>query len=106
MEEQTVQTRPVKEKDPRITLPLETLRNISLFEGLNDEQLSCDIVGELKEYHRGEIMWQEGDPARQFVVVLEGTLQIYRIVRGQRLLINKFTPGMTGGEVPLLAGTP
>ncbi|PSR57052.1 hypothetical protein AHMF7605_27990 [Adhaeribacter arboris] len=106
MEEQTVQTRSVREKDPRISLPLETLRNISLFEGLSNEQLSCDIIGEIKEYRRGEIMWQEGDPARQFVVVLEGTIQIYRIVRGQRLLINKFTPGMTGGEVPLLAGTP
>ncbi|MDQ3290335.1 MAG: ATP-binding protein [Bacteroidota bacterium] len=106
MEEQTVQIRPVEEKDPRITLPLEILRHISLFEGLSNEQLSCDVVGEIKEYRKGEIMWQEGDPARLFVVVLEGTLQIYRIVRGQRLLINRFTPGMTGGEVPLLAGTP
>lgn len=92
--------------DKRVALPLETLRNVALFAGLSDEQLNCDIIGETKEYPSGSMMWQEGDPARQFVVVLEGTLQIYRIVRGQRLLINKFTPGMTGGEVPLLAGTP
>jgi signal transduction histidine kinase len=51
-------------------------------------------------------MWQEGDEAKYFMVVLEGTFQIYRIIKGQRLFITNFTEGMTGGELPLLAGTP
>jgi signal transduction histidine kinase len=87
-------------------MKLKQLENIELFADLSEEELLCDIHGEMVEYKAGEQMWLEGDEARFFVVVLEGTFQIYRIIKGQRLFISTFTKGMTGGELPLLAGTP
>jgi signal transduction histidine kinase len=87
-------------------MKLKQLENIDLFADLSEEELLCDIQGETVAYKAGEQMWQEGDEARYFMIVLEGTFQIYRIIKGQRLFISNFTQGMTGGELPLLAGTP
>lgn len=87
-------------------MKLKQLENIDLFADLSEEELLCDIHGEMVEYKAGEQMWLEGDEAKYFMVVLEGTFQIYRIIKGQRLFISTFTKGMTGGELPLLAGTP
>lgn len=87
-------------------MKLKQLENIDLFADLSEEELLCDIQGETIEYKAGEQMWLEGEEAKFFMVVLEGTFQIYRIIKGQRLFISNFTKGMTGGELPLLAGTP
>jgi Signal transduction histidine kinase len=81
------------------------LKNINLFSELSEEEMSCEINGDVIELKQGEILFNEGDEARHFFVVLEGTIQAYRIINGQRLPITNFTKGMTGGEVPLLAGT-
>ncbi|QHT70314.1 cyclic nucleotide-binding domain-containing protein [Rhodocytophaga rosea] len=85
---------------------LKELEEIELFADLEEEELMCDIWGETVTYKAGQQMWQEGDEARYFMAVLEGTFQIYRIIKGQHLFINTFTKGMTGGELALLAGTP
>jgi signal transduction histidine kinase len=87
-------------------MKLKELEEIELFADLEEEELMCDIWGETVAYKAGELMWQEGDEARYFMAVLEGTFQIYRIIKGQHLYINTFTKGMTGGELALLAGTP
>jgi signal transduction histidine kinase len=87
-------------------MKLKQLENIDLFADLSEQDLMCDIQGEIIEFKAGEVMWQEGDEAKYFMIVLEGTFQIYRIIKGQRLFISNFTEGMTGGELPLLAGTP
>lgn len=87
-------------------MKLKKLEFIELFSDLDEKDLSCDICGETVDYPAGQVMWQEGDEARYFMAVLEGTFQVYRIIKGQRLFISNFTKGMTGGELPLLAGTP
>jgi signal transduction histidine kinase len=87
-------------------MQLKELENIDLFSDLDEDQLSCDIHGETVDYKAGELMWQEGDEAKYFMLVLDGTFQVYRIIKGQRLFINNFYKGMSGGELPLLAGTP
>jgi signal transduction histidine kinase len=83
-----------------------TLQSIDLFADLSEDELRCDVTGETVFYPQGETMWHEGDPARYFMIVLEGSFEIYRIIKGRRLFISRFTAGMTGGELPLLAGTP
>lgn len=88
------------------TVKLSELEGIDLFANLGEDEMRCDIDGEIVSYPAGEIMWREGDEARYFMVVMEGTFQVYRIIRGQRLFISNFYKGMTGGELPLLAGTP
>lgn len=87
-------------------MKLNELKEISLFSDLSEEELSCDISGETVVFTKGDIMWQEGDEARHFMVVLEGSFQIYRLIKGERLYLTDFHKGMTGGELPLLAGTP
>jgi signal transduction histidine kinase len=87
-------------------MKLKQLEKIELFADLSEEELLCDIHGETIEFKSGEQMWEEGDEAKYFMIVLEGSFQIYRIIKGQRLFISNFTKGMTGGELPLLAGTP
>jgi signal transduction histidine kinase len=87
-------------------MKLKQLEKIELFADLSEEELLCDIHGETIEFKAGEQMWEEGDEAKYFMIVLEGSFQIYRIIKGQRLFISNFTKGMTGGELPLLAGTP
>jgi CRP-like cAMP-binding protein len=81
-------------------------KDVELFSGLSKKEISCEINGDVVELKQGEVLFNEGDEARHFYVVLEGTLQAYRIMNGQKLPITNFTKGMTGGEVPLLAGTP
>ncbi len=87
-------------------MTLHDLTDIELFTGLGEEDLSCDIEGAYAEYKAGEIMWREGDEAKFFMLVLEGEFEIFRTIKGQRLYISTFKKGMTGGELPLLAGTP
>ncbi len=81
-------------------------KDVELFSGLSKEEISCEINGDVIELKQGEVIFNEGDKARHFYVVLEGAIQAYRIINGQKLPITNFTKGMTGGEVPLLAGTP
>jgi signal transduction histidine kinase len=85
---------------------LKEFKEIELFTGLDDDEMSCDIEGEYITYQAGELMWQEGDEARYFMIILEGTFEIYRVIKGQKLHISLFQKGMTGGELALLAGTP
>jgi signal transduction histidine kinase len=80
-------------------------KNVDLFTELSEEEMSCEINGDLIELKQGEILFNEGEEAHHFYVVLQGTIQTYRIINGQKLPFTNFTKGMTGGEVPLLSGT-
>jgi signal transduction histidine kinase len=85
---------------------IKELKDIDLFSGVSDEELEEDVKGVMVELKKGDHLFYEGDSARSFYVFLDGTLEIYRIIKGEKLEIGHFTKGMTGGEVPLLSGTP
>lgn len=85
---------------------LNDVKDIDLFADLTDEQFHVEVKGEVITLKEGEALFYEGDAARNFYVVLEGTLEVYRMIKGQKVVITTFTNGMTGGEVPLLSGTP
>ncbi len=87
-------------------MTIEEIANIEIFEGLSRDEISCSIGGETRVFSKGAHVFHEGDPVDGFFIILEGTLQVYRTIRGERVVISDFTPGMTGGEVPLLSGTP
>jgi CRP-like cAMP-binding protein len=80
------------------------LKDIDLFSEITDEELDEDVKGVIVELKKGEHLFCEGDHARRFYIFLEGTLEIYRIIKGEKLQIGQFTKGMSGGEVPLLSG--
>jgi signal transduction histidine kinase len=87
-------------------MTLQDLGEIALFADLDEGELACEIEGETVYYPAGEVMWREGDPANAFMLVLDGEFEIYRIIKGEKLHISLFKKGMSGGEMPLLAGTP
>jgi signal transduction histidine kinase len=84
---------------------IKELKDIDLFSDTTDEELDEDVKGAMVELKKGDHLFHEGDCARSFYIFLDGTLEIYRIIRGEKLSIGYFTKGMSGGEVPLLSGT-
>ncbi|MCX7595020.1 MAG: cyclic nucleotide-binding domain-containing protein [Fischerella sp.] len=84
---------------------LKTLRHISLFKELTEEQLQCLPQGMDIWLNPGEILFNQGDPPEYFYIVFEGAIQIYREVGNQELILATYDTGTFFGEVPLLAGT-
>ena len=85
---------------------LSDLKDIDLFSDLTEDQMAQDIVGELIELKHGEVLFNEGEAAQCIFIILDGTLEVYRNINGQKLIINTFSKGMSFGEVPLLSGSP
>lgn len=74
------------EKDER--LELEQLRTLFLFESLDEEKLGyVHEHGRVKRLPAGADVYLEGEPARCFHVLLEGTVSLTRLVRGDRIEI-------------------
>lgn len=84
---------------------IKELKDVDLFSDITDEELDEDVRGVLVELKKGDHLFTEGDNARSFFIFLEGTLEIYRVIKGEKLQIGHFTKGMSGGEVPLLSGS-
>lgn len=82
------------------------LKSIDLFAQVEENEFEKEIKGELVVYKEGEHLFKVGDPANFFNVILEGVLETYKVIQGNRLPLMSFTRGMTGGEVPLLSGNP
>jgi CRP-like cAMP-binding protein len=78
---------------------LETLRKVSLFEGLSDKELEA-VAHAAKErrFDTGDTIVVEGEGGVGFFVVAEGTARVES--RGQRL--GTIAPGGSFGEVALL----
>ena len=55
------------------------LRGLFLFESLTDEQIDRLVaIGEVVEFEQGTLLFQEGDPAGHFWVLLEGHVELLR----------------------------
>jgi CRP/FNR family transcriptional regulator, cyclic AMP receptor protein len=78
---------------------LDTLRKVSLFEGLSDRELEA-VAHAAKErrFDTGDTVVVEGEGGVGFFVVAEGTARVE--TRGQRL--GTIAPGGSFGEVALL----
>jgi signal transduction histidine kinase len=60
-------------------MPMDELRSLFVFEGLNDEQLlQLQAVGEIVTFNNGDILFREGDPADHWWVLLEGQVELLR----------------------------
>ena len=58
-------------------------------------------------YHRGEYLWQPGDPARSFTVIRSGLVKMVRSgPRGRSAICGLFGPPETVGDVSVLKGIP
>ncbi len=56
------------------------LRHSFLFSSLNDDSIHKIVkIAHLKNYHKNEIVFQEGDPALGFYIVGKGRIKIYKL---------------------------
>ncbi|GAA4093045.1 sensor histidine kinase [Actinomadura miaoliensis] len=92
--------------DTATKVPPERLRELFLFEGLDDEQLTwLAEYGSARGYARGEVICSEGDPAEFLYVLLDGELVMTNAVRGDQVETTRSDrPGVYGGAVQAYLG--
>ncbi|HZB32419.1 MAG TPA: ATP-binding protein [Streptosporangiaceae bacterium] len=78
---------------------VERLRDITLFAELDDEQLSwLAEVGRRVDVADGEVLFDDGEPARFFYVLLSGELLITRVVDGKEQLFSRHSARMAADQ--------
>jgi CRP-like cAMP-binding protein len=82
------------------------LQESYLFEGLSEDELAslarqCRLI----EHQAGEILFQEGDPADYFYILLSGQIQAYKIsAEGKEMILHLFNSGDIFAEFPVFSG--
>ena len=78
---------------------VDQLRGIALFDGLSDDQLAELLaVGEIVEFHRDQVLFQEARPAEFWWVLLDGTIELVRHVGREDTVLGAMTnPGQWAG---------
>ena len=89
--------------------PAEILRQVALFQGLSDDDMTAlAVTVRLLEVAGGKDVFQEDDPADAFFVILEGELEVIKRrakPSGRADTIGRLGPGDAFGEIALLDGT-
>ncbi len=83
--------------------PVGTLLRTPIFQDLAPEDVE-DLLPDIRErrYAKGEIVWIEGDPAEDLLVVAEGQLKSSRInAEGREVILRVHPAGEVTGEVGL-----
>jgi signal transduction histidine kinase len=75
------------------------LRGLSLFDGLNDAQLTELVrVGDERRFHPGQELFREGQPADVWWVLLEGGIDLIRRVGSEETVLGAMSaPGQWAG---------
>lgn len=82
------------------------LSETPLFSGLKDAELhQIARIRVHRNYEKGEIIFNEGDPADGFFVVVDGRVKIYKVSSdGKEQILHIFGKSHPFGEVPVFAG--
>lgn len=86
----------------------QALARVPMFAELDPEQIAA-LSGEVtaRELGRDELLFQAGDPASRFYLLLEGQIKLYfNSADGHEKVIELIGPGMTFGEAVMLIGQP
>jgi signal transduction histidine kinase len=78
------------------------LRKVPLFANLKEEEKVCIEKTEEWRLAAGEMLFQEGERASHFFVLLEGEISALK----KHGVVTRNRPGAFFGEIPLLLGTP
>jgi len=84
------------------------LREIGVFGGLTDEAL-LELASSLKILKRGsdEVIFRDGDQAREFYVILRGEVEVFKALKGgAEARLATLTPGHWFGEMSVLDAHP
>jgi signal transduction histidine kinase len=81
-------------------VPVDTLRGIFLFESLTDEQLEdLAAAAEIVPFVEGDILYEQGDPATQWWILLDGEVDVMRWAGGAEplVMVTMERPGVWAG---------
>ena len=98
-----MQTRPTP-VPPSDRIGVADLRDVGLFGGLTDEALQ-HLASSLKIPKRGadELIFREGDQAREFYVLLRGEIEVFKALKGgAEARVATLGPGHWFGEMSVL----
>src|SRR5215207_8088153 len=92
----------------RASIGIPALRQVPLFQALDDDQIG-QISGLLKErrYHKGDIVFHQGDPGGCLYLVTSGRVRIFlNSVDGREATVRFYGPNSAFGEFSVLDGEP
>lgn len=83
----------------------DTIRKCHLFSGVTDADLNLlATVCRLREHRRGEILFEQGEQAVGFYVVVSGKVKIYKLSpEGKERILHIVLPGNTFAEAAIFA---
>jgi CRP-like cAMP-binding protein len=89
------------------TETLKLVRALPLFSGVSDSELNDCLGGaEIAEYDAGDVVIEDGDPAKYFYVTIEGEIAIHRVYDNQEVLMGIADAGTFIGEIFILLDMP
>ena len=82
------------------------IASIPFFEELPDEQIEdLSMIVTDQEFHRGQMIFSEGDDGTGFYVVVSGRVKIFKLSPdGKEQILHIFGPGDPIGEVAVFSG--
>jgi len=85
---------------------LDLISGIPLFQGLPKDQIDdLSMIVTDQSFHKGEIIFSEGDEGTGFYVVITGRVKIFKLsFEGKEQILHIFGPGEIFGEVPVFTG--
>jgi signal transduction histidine kinase len=90
-----------------ITVVVDTLYQVPLFEGISEDELEWLIANsQLTHLNNGDYFIKERDTDVRFCVVLEGEMQVSRLVHGVVTVVGTTPRGVTCGQLNILNNTP
>lgn len=86
---------------------LDRIRRHPVFSGLNDEQrLAIESVARVVPLAEGLELFQAGDPATSFLLILEGQLEVSVVQHGRPFPLARLGPDQIVGETALIQAKP
>ena len=83
---------------------MEQIESVTLFRGLESEQLISIIKDSTEEEHKAEkLMFLQGDPARKFYILAKGSIKLYQTTpEGHQVVLHYLHAGEAFGIIAVL----
>jgi CRP-like cAMP-binding protein len=88
------------DQDLRTDRVLAAVRSVTTFRGLaaGDQRRVAELAA-LRVYQRGELLWEEGDPADHFTVIVKGRVKVVRRTEAADVILEIFGAGEPVGAI-------
>ena len=77
-----------------------TVASVPMFRGLAEaDRKRIESIATLRSFQKGDVVWNTGDPPREFTVIVTGRIKILRHVGGRDVILEIFQRGEAAGAV-------